>query len=398
MFQFLSKKYDIFPHLFSGFGISALALVSSFNVHATEAILGITYDSCTRFSNGQINFCTRNGEKWFLFKEDFIKYTNLKNNRWRVCINASPLRAQLSASLSSSIDVEINCPTQTIESLRTVFYEGRFCEGPSKNIINFKRGEVVNPIMSKTDPFGFLEYLSCNKKFKTIRVNQSKKPPKKDSKKREETSAVLSDWYENPPKYCNRLKGLEKACEDGNGQACYEVALAYEPHEFSFTEYTDKEWEKVLAGKHGVGKRVRNVVSQCPNITPDMKKMKEFLSKSCEKEFGDGCYKAGETNYGKTALKYYENGCFALSSESCFKSGMFYLKGDFVRQDFDVAKSFFEIGCDNSVAEACYQLGRLHEEGHGSWVFQKSKAKTLYEKACDLGNSDGCKNYKRLNR
>lgn len=394
MFQ-LRKKLGLSLSLFL---VSILVFLPIFNTYAEETIHGTTYDSCRRFSNGKIDFCIRNGERWFLFKDDFIRYVNLKNNRWLLCVNASPLRAQLWSSLSSSIDVEFNCSTRMIETLRTETYEGRFCEGPYKSATKFKRGELVNPVVSPTDPFGFLGYLSCNKQNKPINTTHSKKPHKKTIAKSKELSVVPSNWFEDTPAYCSKLGEIEKLCEDGNGKACFDIALAYEPHGFSASIYTQNGIKKINPEKHTIRKIISNVVSRCEGLKPNKKKMHEFSKKSCFNGYGAGCYKAGITEIGDEALEYFEKGSYALNPESCYEAGQFYLNGYSVNQDFSTARKFFEKGCDMSVGDACYYLGKLHEEGHGAWFFSKEKARSFFAKACDLGNREGCKKSEKLKK
>ena len=61
-----------------------------------------------------------------------------------------------------------------------------------------------------------------------------------------------------------------------------------------------------------------------------------------------------------------------------------------------IAASYFEKGCNLNEGIACYNLGILYEAGIG--VRQnKSKAKEFFGKLCDLGDQQGCDNYRKLN-
>ena len=61
-----------------------------------------------------------------------------------------------------------------------------------------------------------------------------------------------------------------------------------------------------------------------------------------------------------------------------------------------VAASYFEKGCNLNEGISCKNLGISFEYGQG--VRQnRTTAKEYYGKACDLGNQEGCDNYRKLN-
>ena len=218
------------------FGVSALMSLQIFSVSAAETVFGNTFDSCVRFPNGKINFCIRNGEKWYLFKEDFVKYTHLSNNRWRICIAASPDFALLSLPVSTLLDIEVNCSTRTLEALKGASYKKGFCEGRLDNPTNYKRGQLVIPVVSETDPFGFLNLLACQKGS-----NQAKISKKNVAKSQEPNAKKIRRvelpplWYVNIPKYCSDSEKYVNRCEkEGDANACYFAGLIYYPHRFSY--------------------------------------------------------------------------------------------------------------------------------------------------------------------
>lgn len=58
-------------------------------------------------------------------------------------------------------------------------------------------------------------------------------------------------------------------------------------------------------------------------------------------------------------------------------------------QDYQKAKTMFEKACQEQDAQGCYQLALLYDEGRGvEQDYQKSSL--LYEKACEYGNSSSC--------
>ena len=67
-----------------------------------------------------------------------------------------------------------------------------------------------------------------------------------------------------------------------------------------------------------------------------------------------------------------------------------------VRQDFNKARSYYEKACNLNVSLGCNNLGVLYAYGRGV-VQSKTTAKEYYGKACDLGEQLGCDNYRKLN-
>ena len=64
-------------------------------------------------------------------------------------------------------------------------------------------------------------------------------------------------------------------------------------------------------------------------------------------------------------------------------------------QDFSKAKELYEKACNGGKASGCFNLGELYRAEEG--VPQDfSKAKELYKKACDEGLEVGCEKYHSL--
>lgn len=208
---------------------------------------------------------------------------------------------------------------------------------------------------------------------------------------------VPSWWYKNPPWYCNELANNKKLCSKGDAEACYYVGMAYEPHNYTW-QRKEEGWLVFSSG----------VASYCPKVTESNGVAIAYFQTACDNGFGLGCLSIAEIKSGAThepnakrkALDFYEKGCKAEQSspEACRIGGKTYAEGKVVRQDFDKARLLFKIGCHFDDAESCIYLGRLNEIGKGIWIPSRSKAMELYGKACNLGNSDGCENYARLNQ
>ena len=64
--------------------------------------------------------------------------------------------------------------------------------------------------------------------------------------------------------------------------------------------------------------------------------------------------------------------------------------------DYQKAAQLYQKACDGGIAEGCFGLGVLYENGKG--IRQNfSTAKQYYSKACDLGLQLGCDDYRKLN-
>ena len=99
-------------------------------------------------------------------------------------------------------------------------------------------------------------------------------------------------------------------------------------------------------------------------------------------------------NYYQASV-YYKKSCETFnSSQACYNLAHMYDNGEGIRQDYLMAKKYYEKACRANNAGACHSLSILYYEGRG--VRQdKSIAKKYAGKACDLGNQRGCNNYKQ---
>ena len=92
---------------------------------------------------------------------------------------------------------------------------------------------------------------------------------------------------------------------------------------------------------------------------------------------------------------YFEKACNLDVGLGCSNLGFLYAEGKGVRQDISKAVQYCEKGCSLKEGFACNSLGELYEDGIG--IKNKTTAKEYYGKACDLGDQQGCDNYRKLN-
>ncbi len=132
------------------------------------------------------------------------------------------------------------------------------------------------------------------------------------------------------------------------------------------------------------------------------KELERSLQRCNEENNGPLCYWAGffyqnKQNY-PLAKQYYEKSCDLNYGEGCTALGFLYKDGEGVRQDYQQAKTYFEQGCNTeevlhndgfSDGMGCVELGLFYDNGE---VVKQDyqQAKLYYEKACNMNNRNGC--------
>lgn len=89
--------------------------------------------------------------------------------------------------------------------------------------------------------------------------------------------------------------------------------------------------------------------------------------------------------------------CLAGSSQACNEAGLLGERGPAGSKlaDWEVALSFRD-GCDRAFGPACSNLARLYEDGGERIKRNAVRAVALYDKACAIGDADGCDAIRRL--
>ncbi len=170
----------------------------------------------------------------------------------------------------------------------------------------------------------------------------------------------------------NKIVVFRKSCDRGDGDACFRIGLAY---------YEGSEVEQ------------------------DYKIAKEYLEIACDHKVGVGCgtlgvmYENGKgarIDYAK-AKAYYKKGCDYDYSNGCLMLGIYYENGRGGEQNiakageyYRISKAYHEKECDNGDGNGCLMLGYAYSRGSGVSQDPK-KAEAYYKKACDFGNTLGCK-------
>ena len=83
--------------------------------------------------------------------------------------------------------------------------------------------------------------------------------------------------------------------------------------------------------------------------------------------------------------------CYDGVSSRCNIAGNMYLKGQYVKKDYNQAIKFFTLACNDNDYAGCYNLGSMYHEGTGVKKDIK-KALKYYNKSCNNYNYRGCHN------
>lgn len=88
--------------------------------------------------------------------------------------------------------------------------------------------------------------------------------------------------------------------------------------------------------------------------------------------------------------------CYAQDGAWCWKAGMYFFEGKFVKQDYQSAFEAFEAGCMKKNGGSCYSVGFMYEFGRGDIPYDRKKALDFYLRSCNYGYKVGCDSYRRL--
>ncbi|MDR2789930.1 MAG: sel1 repeat family protein [Campylobacteraceae bacterium] len=113
-------------------------------------------------------------------------------------------------------------------------------------------------------------------------------------------------------------------------------------------------------------------------------------------DFDEAEKKYGKGDYEKAA-KLFKQSCDAGVAESCYNLGYMYNNGEGVKYDHFKAVELYKKGCDGGSALGCISLGVSYEFGEGARE-DIDKALEYYGKACNMKSLFGCENYARLKK
>jgi RNA polymerase subunit RPABC4/transcription elongation factor Spt4 len=124
------------------------------------------------------------------------------------------------------------------------------------------------------------------------------------------------------------------------------------------------------------------------------------LNKACRNEDIPSCFalallRGGDG--GAEAKAYLGGACDNGDIAACWELGRVFDEGLWdVNKDMEKSVSLYERSCTGGDLRGCSSLGRLYENGQGGLIKDTKRAAGLYQKACDGGDLRGCSSLGRL--
>lgn len=194
----------------------------------------------------------------------------------------------------------------------------------------------------------------------------------------------------------------DKACEMGDGWACFSVAEWYlsEGPQAVLPKDATRAVAFLRRGcdlGHGPScSALGKMLVEGKLAAKDVAVAVGVLQRACEGGQSEDCLDLGDIlrkgqgapKDGVKAIAAYRRGCSLGDMRACNAAGSVYGEGDGVPKDVAKAYAFFEKGCPEKGfgAEACMSLAAMYEKGTGI-PKDMARAAALYEKVCGSG---GC--------
>jgi TPR repeat protein len=145
--------------------------------------------------------------------------------------------------------------------------------------------------------------------------------------------------------------------------------------------------------------RYREATQPHPIVwTPPTAATLERMRQECEAGRGGVCTGLGEMyrlaqgvpqDLGR-ALENYRKGCDKGFPPACHRLGVMYERGEGVAVAAPQALAFYDRGCNRGHAPSCRDMGTLAQRGAPGTPPDLGRTKSLYEKACALGEGWSC--------
>lgn len=155
--------------------------------------------------------------------------------------------------------------------------------------------------------------------------------------------------------------------------------------------------EACKAGNSAGCRNAGNHYSAGRGVSKDVARAIHYHELACSKKNSISCFNLGTIYEFNPDLKdvpkamgYYRRACGVKNGKGCMNAAVIYDRGRGMHEDPALAVKFYQLGCDNGVAEACYNLGYMLAEGRQVPV-DMQKAFLLFERACVGGDDYGCR-------
>lgn len=191
---------------------------------------------------------------------------------------------------------------------------------------------------------------------------------KGDIEKCVEAGFDLYNIGNDEPKYmASAAKLFKKACDSKNARGCGALAGMYYSGKGGFEVDKAYAFSLFIKGCDGGDSKSCLIASlltgQGDGTVQDLGRAAMFALKGCELGSSDACGYAGTAMWGG-----------------------FLGKPDPVR-----AVALWLKACDGSFGQSCFELGVAYKSGEGGLPVDLVRSEAMFKKACDLGDTRGCK-------
>lgn len=101
-------------------------------------------------------------------------------------------------------------------------------------------------------------------------------------------------------------------------------------------------------------------------------------------------------DYSISIPKYVQPACNAGHARACALRGYYYSRNVFNSGDQRKAVIYYQRSCDLGAAQGCYYVGRNYQDGFDSSGKNFQKAAQAFDKSCEGGHADSCRDLARL--
>lgn len=220
-------------------------------------------------------------------------------------------------------------------------------------------------------------------------------------------------FYYEFANYKTALKWYDQACKLNFGEGCYNLGYQYEKGEGTKKKvskaYTFYKKACDMSYARGCTAVARAYVgdddADGSKIKKDYKKGITLFERSCNMGHGRGCFELGyayqEGSYRVNqdldkALTLYQYGCSEVNDYSglaCYNAGWYHEAGVVVAPNIDLAKLYYQRGCEDDSSKACSNLTALSNPLFIDDSHDDASAKTVFitqkQFNGDLGGSIG---------
>ena len=208
------------------------------------------------------------------------------------------------------------------------------------------------------------------------------------------------------PHDCSIIDTVEECvaeCERGSGESCGMASLFYA---IGLSVPAADPAKSLDYAQKGCAK---DDDSSCDTladdlITKDKPKGLELYRKTCYNTYAPSCISLGRiyTADGDATrgVRFFKRACDAGDANGCTESARLYAKGGTgLKADPGKAMPLFAAACldELPVTDACYQAGLGYEKGTGVSV-DLPRARVMFRRACEKGNTPSCDHLKKLEK